>query len=309
MKSNSCKIFLFFIFLSFSFIFQTQAQSFHFNLLSNQAAYTNFIRNKKLVVARALNLPATNYWLAFIAVERTEDQDMWSADKADRTEGRIFVYDLANKIIESKLTDYVNSQLGASQFYDPQFCGGLGSLDEKDYKIVGSKIVITQFYAAGTERSNCASEILFKNGQIIVQKYQREDTSLETTTGKERALRNQDALTLMKAGKTNEAVLIWEELYGEWKHGAFPRVGVPDEVLNNLGFAYWKLKMYAEAEQILVECKQNFPARKMVYLNLGDLYRDMKKKQEALAHYQQFLKLGATAQQQKYVNTEITKLK
>jgi tetratricopeptide (TPR) repeat protein len=301
-----------FLFFTIFFLFalrQASAQTFHLGLLSNEVAYSNFIKNKKLVVAKALNLPFTNYWLAFVAVERTEEQDLWSADKADRTEARIFVYDFAKKMMASKLTDEVNNKMGANKFYDPLFCGGLGSMDERDFKIEGSKIVLAQFYAAGTERSNCSSEIIFKNGKLVVQKYQKEDTSLETTTGRERKLRNQDALALLKVGKTNEAVLIWEELYGEWKNGAFPRAGAPDEVLNNLGFAYWKLKMYDEAEQILLECKQNFPARKMVYLNLGDLYRDMKNKQEAIAHYQEFLKLGATELQKKYVNAEIAKLK
>lgn len=287
-----------------------QQQPFHFGLLASDPTYINMVRGgKKQMLAKALNLPKTNYWLAFVVAERTEDQDLWSPDKADRTVGKIFVYNALNKLIEPTLTVYVNAQLGADKYYEPNFCGGLGSLEEKDYKIIGDKIVLTQFYAPATERSNCATEIVFRNGQIVVQKLRIEDTSLETTTGKERKLLNQKALDLLKAGKTNDAILIWEDLYGEWLHGAFPRAGNPDEVLNNLGFAYWKLKMYAEAEKILLECKKNFPQRKAVYVNLGDLYRDMKRKKDAILHYEQFIALGVTQQQQYYASGEIKRLK
>lgn len=287
----------------------SHAQSFHFGLLASEADYVKMVKGKKILVSRALNLPQTNYWLAFIVVERTEEQENWSPDKADRTVGKIFVYDMVAKRIESKLTDYVNTQLGADKYYEPNFCGGLGSLDEKDYKIVGNKIIITQFYAPATERSNCATEITFRNGQIVVQKVGTEDTGLEASTSRERKLLNQKALELLKSGKTNEAIAIWEDLYGHWRHGAFPKAGNPDEMLNNLGFAYWKLKMYPEAEHILLECKKNFPQRKSVYLNLADLYRDMKKKKEAIIHYQQFIALEVTEQQKVYANTEIAKLK
>ncbi len=308
MKQIGKFFFLSLLFLSF-YSAHSHAQSFHFGLLASEADYVKVAKGKKILVARALNLPQTNYWFAFIVVERTEEQENWSPDKADRTIGKIFVYDIVGKRIEPKLTAYVNTQLGADKYYEPNFCGGLGSLDEKDYKIVGDKIVITQFYAPATERSNCATEIAFRNGQIVVQKAGAEDTGLEASTSKERKLLNQQALELLKAGKTKEAIAIWEDLYGQWRHGAFPKAGNPDEMLNNLGFAYWKLKLYAEAEQILLECKKNFPQRKSVYVNLADVYRDMKKKKEAIIHYQQFIALGATEQQKVYANAEIEKLK
>jgi tetratricopeptide (TPR) repeat protein len=286
-----------------------QQSTFHFGLLTGQPTYSSFIKGKKLLTARALHLPQSNYWLAFIVLERSEEQDLWSPDKADRTTAKIFVYDMVNRGIDEKLTDYVNIQLGADKYYAPNFCGGLGSLAEKDYKIVGNKITLTQFYAPATERSNCATEIVFKNGQILIQKLGVEDTGLETSTGKERSLLNQKALALLKAGKIQEAILIWEDLYGQWLHSAFPKAGNPDEMLNNLGFAYWKLKMYVEAEKILLECKKNFPQRKAVYINLADVYRDMKKKKEAIAYYQQFINLEVSEQQKRYATTELEKLK
>ncbi len=299
----------FFIFSLFVSSLFAQQPNFHFGLLASQTSYSSFIKGKKLLTARALNLPQSNYWLAFIVVERTEEQELWSPDKADRTSAKIFVYDMVNKAVNEKLTTAVNAQLGADKYYEPNFCGGLGSLEEKDYKLVGNKITLIQYYAPATERSNCATEILFQNGQIVIQKLGTEDTGLEASTGKERNLLNQKALALLNAGKTQEAILIWEDLYGEWRHGAFPKAGNPQEMLNNLGFAYWKLKMYAEAEKILVECKKNFPQRKSVYVNLGDLYRDMKKKSEAIAHYQQFISLGVTDPQKNYATAEIRKLK
>lgn len=308
MKQLRTKFFFSFLVI-FLYSAHSYAQSFHFGLLASEADYAKIAKGRKILVAKSLNLPQTSYWFAFVVVERTEEQENWSPDKADRTVGKIFVYDIIGKRIEPKLTDYVNAQLGADKYYESNFCGGLGSLDENDYKVVGNKIIITQFYAPATERSNCATEIAFRNGQIVVQKVGIEDTGLEASTGKERKLLNQKALELLKAGKTNEAIAIWEDLYGQWRHGAFPKAGNPDEMLNNLGFAYWKLKMYPEAEQILLECKKNFSQRKSVYLNLADLYRDMKKKREAIIHYQQFIALGVTEQQKVYANAEIEKLK
>jgi hypothetical protein len=183
-------------------------------LLASEADYAKVAKGRKILVAKSLNLPQTNYWFAFIVVERTEGQENWSPDKADRTVGKIFVYDIVSKRIESKLTDCVNAQLGADKYYESNFCGGLGSLDENDYKIVGDKIVITQFYAPAIERSNCATEIAFRNGQVVVQKVGKEDTGLGVSTGKERKLLNQKALELLKAGKTNEAIAIWEICMG-----------------------------------------------------------------------------------------------
>ncbi|SFF54899.1 tetratricopeptide repeat protein [Thermoflexibacter ruber] len=283
-------------------------QDFSFEELYRQRTYRNFIGTKKLLIAKALHLPASTYWLVLAAVERTEDRELWSMDKADRTEAKIFVYEQQSKQIDEKLTEAINIKLGWDKYYEPLFCGGLGSLAEKDFKIVGNKITLTQFYAPATERSNCTVEILFRNGEVVVQKLGLEDTSLEAITAKERTLANQKALALLHAGKTHEAVLIWEDLYVEWKHGAFPKAGAVDEVLNNLGFAYWKLNMYPEAEKILLECKKNFPQRKSVYLNLADLYRDMKKKNEAVFHYQQFINMGVTELQKNYASKEIKKL-
>jgi tetratricopeptide (TPR) repeat protein len=285
-----------------------QKQAFDFADFSHQPSYRNFIGTKKLLIAKALHLPASPYWLVLIAVQRTEDSELWSMDKADQTEAKLFVYEQESKRIDEKLTESVNTKLGGSRYYEPLYCGGLGSLAEKDFKIVGNKISLTQFYAPATERSNCASEIFFSKGEIVVQKLGTEDTSLEAMTAKERTLANQKALALLHAGKIHEAILIWEDLYGGWKYGIFPKAGAFDEILNNLGFAYWKLNMYPEAEKLLLECKKNFPQRKSVYLNLADLYRDMKKKNEAISYYQQFINMGVTAQQKNYASEEIKKL-
>ncbi len=285
-----------------------QEQEFSFAEFSRQQGYRNFIATKKLLIAKALHLPASPYWLVLIAVQRSEDRELWSMDKADQTEAKLFVYEQESKRIDGKLTESVNTKLGGNRHYEPLYCGGLGSLAEKDFKIVGNKISLTQFYAPATERSNCAVEIFFSNGEVVVQRLGTEDTSLEAVTAKERTLDNQKALALLHAGKIHEAVLIWEDLYGAWKHSIFPKAGAFDEILNNLGFAYWKLNLYPEAEKILLECKKNFPQRKSVYLNLADLYRDMKKKNEAISYYQQFINMGITAQQKNYASEEIKKL-
>jgi tetratricopeptide (TPR) repeat protein len=308
-KRNSYHIIIFLLIHCFTTLHAQQKQAFSFGQIATQSSYSNFIKGRKVLEAKALNLPNSPYWLVLVALERTEDQELWSMDKADRTQAKIFVYEQVKKQIDEKLTEELNGKLGWDRYYDPLFCGGLGSLSANDFKIVASKITLTQFYAPATERSNCALEIVFKNNQIIVQKLGTEDTSLETITAKERVIANQKALELLNKGKTNEAILIWEDLYGYWLHGPFPKAGKVEEVLNNLGFAYWKLKMYPEAEKILLECKKNYPQRKSVYVNLGDLYRDLKRKNEAILYYQQFINMGVSEQQKNYANAEIKKLK
>jgi tetratricopeptide (TPR) repeat protein len=276
--------------------------------LAAQPQYATFVRGRTLKAQKALRLPQSNFVLIYVAVGRTEEPEMWSGDPADGLEARIFVYDLATRAIHPGQTTELNRQLGADQHYDGNFCGGLGSLAPADFKLVGNRITLDQFYAPGTARDNCAWEITVASGRVVAQKKGAGDSGLASVVAKERADLNQKAVLLYQARQVDDAIYLWEELYGYWLNGPYSTAGPYDEILNNLGFAYHRLKLYKEAEQLLVECKRNFPARKIVYLNLADLYRDMQNRPAAVQHYQQFLRLGVSEAQRAYAQAELKKL-
>jgi tetratricopeptide (TPR) repeat protein len=276
--------------------------------LAAQPPYAAFVRGKVIKTQKALRLPQSNFVLVYVAVGRTQEPEMWSGDPADGLDARIFVYDLATRAILPGPTIELNRQLGADQHYDGNFCGGLGSLAPADFRLEGNRVALSQFYAPGTARDNCAWEIVLAGGRVVAQKKGAGDSGLASVVAKERADLNQRAVRLYQARQVDEAIYVWEELYGYWLNGPYSTAGPYDEILNNLGFAYHRLKLYKPAEQVLLECKRHFPARKIVYLNLADLYRDMQNRPAARQYYQQFLRLDVSEAQRAYAQAELKKL-
>ncbi len=110
--------------------------------------------------------------------------------------------------------------------------------------------------------------------------------------------KNEEALRLFKGGKTREAVKVWESALNL---AIEPRghYTINVELLNNLGFAYYKLwrqdlKDYdslGKAKQFLRQASWVDEDRWVVYLNLGDLYRESGAHLSAIESYNQLLSM------------------
>lgn len=278
--------------------------------LNTQPAYQNFVVKKTILYQKVLQVPQSPFAVVLVAVRRTDDVANWSQDPADGIHARLFVYDLTANQIDSLQSETLNYQIGAEKFYNPDYCGGLGSLRPDDFQADDRRIILRRFYAPGTMRANCSDEIVFLNGKLYLQKERVVDTGLGAEVAKQRAAMNQQALLLYQQGDLQGAIHIWEQLYDAWQNGPYATAGPMDEVLNNLGFAYYKQKDFRRAEQLFLACKQNFPNRAIVQLNLADLYRDDGQISEAIKYYQTFLKFpNLTANQIAYAKKQIELLK
>jgi hypothetical protein len=302
-------IFIYFC-LSLSITFATIAQNVGLPPdLPVLAPYKTFVAGKKVIKQMAIRLPQSEFLLIYIGIERTEDKDMWSISPADATVAKIFVYHTQKHTIDVSATDHINKWLGADKFYQPNFCGGLGSLES--WTVTNNKVVLSQTYAPASEIIDCTATIYFDGKNILTSK----SPTVAATDGlagiaaKERNQKNAEALKLLQAQKINEAIKIWQELYAYIKNGPYATEGKIDEFLNNLGFAYWKSKNYKEAEKILLECQTRFPTRYVVYVNLADVYRDMKNKKKAIEYYTKIKNSNLTDKQKKYAEAELKKLK
>jgi tetratricopeptide (TPR) repeat protein len=104
---------------------------------------------------------------------------------------------------------------------------------------------------------------------------------------------NDQALKLFKKGKILEAISIWEEAS---KIAIDPKVQLTSnaEVLNNLGFAYYKLGSiyYPKAIEYLQSALVIDPNRWTIYLNLGDLYKAINQRALAVENYKKVLELN-----------------
>ena len=273
------------------------------------APYTDFAANQTVRQKHVIALPKSPYLLVYISKERTEDKDNWSMSPADGTVAKVFVYDSQQHQIDLPKTNHLNKILGADQFYNYKFCGGLGSFE--NWKVEGTKVVLQQSYAPASDGVECKT-YLYYDGKIITATNSANPPSTTNTlgseVGKERNKKNSEALQLLQNNKTAEAIKIWEELYQNIKQGSYAAEGKIDEYLNNLGFAYWKTKQYDKSEKILLECLQRFPNRHVLYINLGDLYRDMGKKAEAKKYYDKAVKSSLGRKQRKYAKSESKKL-
>lgn len=299
------------IFLSVTFTFLLGSLLYAQNIeLQTQPAYQNFTAGKNILHQKALVVPGSPFAIVLVAVRRTEDVANWSQDPADGIHARLFAYDLTSRKVDEAQTNMLNQQIGADKFYDPDYCGGLGSLAPDEFKSDDKRLIITRFYAAGTMRSNCTDEIVYVGGKLYLQKSRAVDTGLGAEVGKERLALNQQALQLYQQGNLQGAIGIWEQLYSYWQNGPYATAGPMDEILNNLGFAYYKIKDFRKSEKVLLDCKKGFPNRAVVDLNLADLYRDDGQVSEAIKYYQTFLQSpNLTANQMAYAKRQLDMLK
>ncbi len=103
---------------------------------------------------------------------------------------------------------------------------------------------------------------------------------------------NNQGLKLFNKGKIREAITVWKQAENL---AIVPGLGYTAnaEVLNNIGFAYYKLgeKYYSEAEDYLTNALQVDPQRWSIYLNLGDLYSNWGNNKMAVYNYKQLLKM------------------
>jgi hypothetical protein len=270
--------------------------------------YLQFIRNRSVIFHKTLQLPASPFQLMLVMVHRDRsDSHLWSPDEADSREGRIFV--LRHGQTDPELTEKLNQQLGARRFYEPDFCGGLGSLQAADFSIQGNAIRVKQFYAPGTARSNCTSLIIAKGSQLEVQKGESGQSGLAAEAGRQRNAMHQKALQWMQEQKYKEAAYLWEELYYYWRYGPYAAEGPAEEVLYHLALVYMRLQLYPAAEKILLESRRAFPANSRSELLLADLYRDIGRKAEAIRLYTSYAaKSNLTPAQRNYALGEIRKL-
>jgi tetratricopeptide (TPR) repeat protein len=117
---------------------------------------------------------------------------------------------------------------------------------------------------------------------------------------------NAQALELWIANKPELAIAIWEQLYTHTD----PRSLAFGEVCNNLGMAYLARREHKLAEEVLVDCEERFPDRATVQFYLGNVYRDTRRKEEAMQRYQRFLETGeGTPEQRKSAEKSLEKLK
>ncbi len=146
---------------------------------------------------------------------------------------------------------------------------------------------------------------------------------------------NEGALTQWTAGQQEEALREWTRIYRTWLAEGRLIAGMPldlrnqyyvvsdilrpqveqlraalidlwAEILNNLGFALWSHKEWSQAQAVLDDCLTLLTAtgheRNVLYLNRGDLLRDMGKGPEAINAYRSFLSRKVTAARRKDVD-------
>lgn len=278
--------------------------------LSTQPAYQEFTAGKKILYQKALAVPGSPFGILLVAVRRTEDVANWSQDPADGIHARLFAYRLADGQIDSQQTELLNQQVGAEKFYDFDHCGGLGSLRPENFAAQDNKLLLTRYYAAGTVRANCSDEIVFFNGKLLLQKQRTVDTGISAMVAQARKELHLKALQLYQQGNLEAALQIWEQLYSYWQYGPHATAGPVEEVLNNLGFVYYKLGNFSKAEELLLECRKNFPEKSIVVLNLADLYRDSGQLTEASKYYRQFLQFPHLSEEEiSYAKKQLELLK
>ena len=121
---------------------------------------------------------------------------------------------------------------------------------------------------------------------------------------------NAQGLALFKKRKYRDAITVWEKGMHVFAM-AHEQVTDSAEVLNNLGFAYYKSgkKYFDKAELNLQAAAAVDPSRWSVYLNLGDLYADSGDGGAAIKNYTRILELKADHPQRKEIERKIARLK
>ncbi|MFY7787015.1 MAG: hypothetical protein ACOVQA_03990, partial [Thermoflexibacteraceae bacterium] len=163
------------------------------------APYTDFAANQTVRQKHVIALPKSPYLLVYISKERTEDKDNWSMSPADGTVAKVFVYDSQQHQIDLPQTNHLNKILGADQFYNYKFCGGLGSFE--NWKVEGTKVVLQQSYAPASDGVECKT-YLYYDGKIITATNSANPpgttNTLGSEVGKERNKKNSEALQLLQ---------------------------------------------------------------------------------------------------------------
>jgi tetratricopeptide (TPR) repeat protein len=126
---------------------------------------------------------------------------------------------------------------------------------------------------------------------------------------------NKEALEYFNKGDLDRAIIIWEKAKDL---AIIPGLGFTSnaEVLNNLGFAYYKLAKktkndahYKRAEYYLDGTIQVDYKRWEAHLNLGDLYVEMNNPKNALQSYEKLLELNPTYKRADEIKAKITTLR
>lgn len=144
---------------------------------------------------------------------------------------------------------------------------------------------------------------------IIFPLISSQTIAIEATKGEQL---NQKALTLFNQGKIREAISLWEEI---------PRTELTAEILNNIGYAYYKRsrqyfdgrggeytyfnKDYKKAEEYLLASQKTAPQRWSAYLNLGDLYFSYGLLDKAQGQYETLLRIYPSYKHVEKIKTRV----
>jgi len=102
---------------------------------------------------------------------------------------------------------------------------------------------------------------------------------------------NNKALNLFNSDHLNEAIIVWTEAYSIIRDNEIVSSQAA-EIINNLGYAYYKKNDFVEAEKTLLFSKNIKPRRWSVHLNLGDLYSKNGERKKAVDSYMMMLELN-----------------
>lgn len=245
----------------------------------------------------AATLPGAGRVLLWVPSWRQVD----AADAQKGMDSRLYVYDPQKKALDMGMTRKLMAALGTAL----DECQGIGTVAELLQD--GKGVKIHQFYAPGTMHLNCSGTVSWKGGKFTVEMQPSGDSGLGAVERDQEPEASSDqALALWKAGKRDLALAMWEQLYAR---GDYQSPGFAD-VCNNLGFAYWTVREFKKAEEVLLDCEKSFPARSTIQLNLGDVYRDTGRAKEAMERYQHFLEMeGGTPAQRSAAEKSLERLK
>lgn len=250
----------------------------------------------------AATLPGSMRVLVWVPSWRTVD----AGDPAKGTDSRLYVYDPRKNIMDTALTRKLATALQAPL----DECQGVGTVTELQQSEGG--VELRQRYASGAEKLDCVSTVVWRSGRFEVEARAASsagNSSRGTSARAEKgggADENAQALELWIANKPELAIAIWEQLYTHTDRRSLAF----GEVCNNLGMAYLARREHKLAEEVLVDCEERFPDRATVQLYLGNVYRDTRRKEEAMQRYQRFLETGeGTPEQRKSAEKSLEKLK
>ncbi|HVG61470.1 MAG TPA: tetratricopeptide repeat protein [Hyalangium sp.] len=250
----------------------------------------------------AATLPGSRWILVWVPSWRTVD----AGDPAKGTNSRLYIYDPRKNVVDMALTRKLATALQAPL----DECQGIGTVKELQQSERG--VELRQSYDSGTEKLSCSTTVVWHSGRFEVETGTASSGTSSSSGGTSARAEvggtdeNAQALELWIANKPELAIALWERLYTHTD----PRSLAFGEVCTNLGMAYLARREHKLAEEVLVACEERFPDRATVQLYLGDVYRDTRRKEEAIQRYQRFLETGeGTPEQRKSAEKSLKKLK